>query len=70
MMSAFKWESVRIAYHWKVNLSQMRERLRVNLESATQMPPSKVTLDDEVDDLDGISSSSLVLRPVGLMPAS
>jgi len=41
-----------------------------NLESATRMPPSKVTLDDEVDDLDGILSPSLVLRPVGLMPAS
>ena len=59
-----------MAYHWKVNLSQKRKRLRVNLESAPQMPPSKVTLDDEVDDLDGISSPSLVLRFVELMPAS
>lgn len=70
MMSTSKWESVRNRLPLEGNLSQKRKRLRVNLESAPQMPPSKVTLDDEVDDLDGISSSSLVSRPVGLMPAS
>jgi len=59
-----------MAYHRNVNLSGKRKRVRVNLESTTQMPPSKVTLDEEVDDLDGISSSSPVLRPIGLMPAS
>jgi peroxin-19 len=30
------------------------------------MPPSKVTLDDEVDDLDGTSSPSLISQPIGL----
>ena len=49
-------------------IDRKSKRLRVTLESATRMPPSKVTLDDEVDDLDGISST--LWYSVGLTAAS